>query len=72
MFIVSYLLFLCFLKFIFFRNYCEYFIVPGVSYSSWNSPSVTFFAREAEDFPRDGNCPKDVSLPRFLAYLHPV
>ena len=36
----------CFLKFVFFRKCCKYVIVPGVSYGTWNSPFVTFFANK--------------------------
>ena len=38
------------------------------------SPSAShpIIPREAEDFPRGGKYPKDMSLSTFLAYLKPV
>ena len=46
MFIIFCLLFLCFLKFVFYPITVSvlYIVVPGVSYGTWNSNSVTFFA----------------------------
>ena len=38
------LLFLYFLKFLFFTEYSKYVIVPGLSYATWNSLPLTFFA----------------------------
>ena len=40
------LLFLCILKFVLFPKYCKNIIVPDVSYSNCNSPSVTYFAKK--------------------------
>ena len=46
MFIIFCLLFFCFLMFLFLPKYCKYVMVPGVSYGTWNSLSVTLFANK--------------------------
>ena len=48
MIIIFCLQFLWFLKFVFLPRYRKYFIVPSVSYDTWNSLSVTFFANELD------------------------
>ena len=40
------LLFACFLQFVFFSKYFKYVVLLGVSYRTWNSTSVTFFANK--------------------------
>ena len=40
------LLFICLLKIVFFPLYTKYVIIPGVSYSTWDSASVTLFANK--------------------------
>ena len=46
MFFIFCLLLLCFLKVAFFPTYCKYVIVSGVSYGTWNSLSIAFFANK--------------------------
>ena len=48
MIIIFCLQFLWFLKFVFLPRYRKCFIVPSVSYDTWNSLSVTFFANELD------------------------
>ena len=40
------LLFACFLQFVFFSKYFKYVVLLGVSYRTWNSTLVTFFANK--------------------------